>query len=180
MPFLSVNGKELFTTHVRSTEAQGNKGVTVLCIHGLGSAHSFYSPLVPGLTASGYDVVAYDTYGSSPDYSSFFPPLAHRHYYLGSGQSKFKGGEQNVQSMAADVEALMQKLGLDSSRTILVGHSMGGMVACEVASRRELLGVVLLGPVHPAPGMGAVFAQRIENVMNSKVSCRSLVGSLDS
>ena len=63
MPFLTVNDKELFTSHVRGTGS--DERVTFLCIHGLGSTHSFYSPLVPGLTASGYDVVAYDTYGSS-------------------------------------------------------------------------------------------------------------------
>lgn len=66
MPFLAVNGKELFTTHARgNAEAQVNERVTFLCIHGLGSAHSFYSPLAPELTASGHDVVAYDTYGPS-------------------------------------------------------------------------------------------------------------------
>ena len=86
----------------------------------------------------------------------------------GSGQSKFKGDEQNVKSMAADVEALMRELKLESSRTVLVGHSMGGMVACDVASRLDLLGIVLLGPVHPSPAMGPVFTQRIDNVMKSR------------
>src|SRR5690554_4718037 len=52
----------------------------------------------------------------------------------GSGQSKYNGGVQTVKTMAADVEALMKDLALDASRTIIVGHSMGGMVACEVAS----------------------------------------------
>lgn len=70
--------------------------------------------------------------------------------------------------MAADAEALMWKLGLEAPRTILVGHSMGGMVACELASRMELRGIVLLGPVHPTPGMEGVFTQRIENVMKSR------------
>lgn len=80
-------------------------------------------------------------------------------------------------SMARDVEALIRELKLESSRTILVGHSMGGMVVCDVASRLELLGVVLLGPVHPSPAMGPVFSQRIENVMKSRdcqVSARDL------
>lgn len=73
-----------------------------------------------------------------------------------------------MRSMAEDVEALIRELGLESSRTILVGHSMGGMVACDVASRVKLLGIVLLGPVHPTPAMGDVFTQRIENVIKSK------------
>ena len=73
--------------------------------------------------------------------------------------------------MATDVKALMQELKLESSRTILVGHSMGGMVACHLASRLELLGIVLLGPVHPSPTMGPTFSQRIEDVMKSRY-CR--------
>lgn len=64
MPFFTINGKELFAASVRgNAEAAAEKRVTFLCIHGLGSTHSFYSPLIPELTSSGYDFVAYDTYG---------------------------------------------------------------------------------------------------------------------
>lgn len=64
MPFLSVNGKQLFVALVRADEgAEDDKRTTILCIHGLGSAHSFYSSIIPEVTASGYDFVAYDTYG---------------------------------------------------------------------------------------------------------------------
>lgn len=64
MPFYNINGKELFAASVRgNTETAADKKVTFLCIHGLGSTHSFYSTLVPELTSSGYDIVAYDTYG---------------------------------------------------------------------------------------------------------------------
>lgn len=64
MPFYNINGKELFASSVRgNAEGPADKKVTFLCIHGLGSTHSFYSTLVPGLTSSGYDIVAYDTYG---------------------------------------------------------------------------------------------------------------------
>lgn len=73
-----------------------------------------------------------------------------------------------MRSMADDVEALIRELGLESSRTILVGHSMGGMVACDVASRVKLMGIALLGPVHPTSAMVDVFTQRIENVIKSK------------
>ena len=66
MPFASVNGRELFTVSVPGTgETADNERVGFLFIHGLGSAHSFYFPAISELTASGYDSVAYDTYGSS-------------------------------------------------------------------------------------------------------------------
>lgn len=88
---------------------------------------------------------------------------------LGSGQSKHRGGEQSLESMAEDVEELMKHLKLDSSRTILVGHSMGGMVACRVASRlNHLRGLVLIGPVHPSPTLGDVFTKRMHTVMESQ------------
>ena len=87
---------------------------------------------------------------------------------LGSGQSKFKGEEQTLESMAADVEGLIKHFKLNHSRTVLVGHSMGGMVACKVASRlTDLGGIALLGPVHPSPALGDVFTQRIKTVMQS-------------
>lgn len=72
--------------------------------------------------------------------------------------------------MAADVEGLMKELGLESTRTVVVGHSMGGMVACDVASRLRLRGLVLLGPVHPTPTMAGIFNQRIKDVMTSGYS----------
>ena len=70
--------------------------------------------------------------------------------------------------MALDVQELMKARKLEASRTILVGHSMGGMVACEVATQLDLRGLVLLGPVHPTPAMGDIFQQRISNVITSK------------
>ena len=65
MPLVSVNGKELFISSARgSADATADERITILCIHGLGSAHSFYTPLAPEVTGSGYDLVAYDTYGT--------------------------------------------------------------------------------------------------------------------
>lgn len=66
--------------------------------------------------------------------------------------------------MAKDVLSIMHKLELNPAQTILVGHSMGGMVACELASKNKFAGVVLLGPVHPSPGAAEVFAKRIQAV----------------
>ena len=77
----------------------------------------------------------------------------------GSGLSPKHGNdEQSVPSMAKDAISILHKLGVDPRKTILIGHSMGGMVACELASKNAFAGVVLLGPVHPSPGAAQVFA----------------------
>jgi pimeloyl-ACP methyl ester carboxylesterase len=57
-------------------------------------------------------------------------------------------GSYTVERMASDVEALAAQLGLD--RYHLVGHSLGGMVAQEIAlrSERRLLSLTLEDTVH--------------------------------
>lgn len=88
--------------------------------------------------------------------------------YLGSGLSPIQANEekQKVAPMTQDALSIMEKLELDLAHTILVGHSMGAMVACDMASKKnnKFAGLVLLGPVHPTPGAAQVFAKRIQIV----------------
>ena len=84
--------------------------------------------------------------------------------------SKFTGHDQSVKTIAEDVVSIMSQLSLASTNTVLVGHSMGGMIACELASVQQYAGIVLLGPVHPAPGMADVFSLRIKRVLESEFS----------
>jgi pimeloyl-ACP methyl ester carboxylesterase len=84
---------------------------------------------------------------------------------VGSGLSVLSNDEeQNVKSMAEDALGLMKELKLRPESTILVGHSMGGSVVCELASKHTYAGLVLLGPVHPNPGAADIFAKRIDIV----------------
>lgn len=54
------------------------------------------------------------------------------------------------------------------NRVIAVGHSMGGMVVCDLASRRELAGAILIGAVNPNPQAAEIFAKRINTVRQGK------------
>lgn len=70
--------------------------------------------------------------------------------------------------MAEDAFNLLATFGIAPRRTVVVGHSMGGMVACRLASLHSFAGAVLLGPVHPTQGVASVFAKRIETVEKRK------------
>ena len=87
---------------------------------------------------------------------------------LGSGLSKFSGSRQDPASIAEDVDALLSSLEVDAERTIVVGHSMGCIVASEFASSHKVAGVVLIGAINPNPKYADVFNKRIETVKTSK------------
>jgi alpha-beta hydrolase superfamily lysophospholipase len=64
----------------------------------------------------------------------------------------------------------MKQLAMPATQTIVVGHSMGGIVVAEVVQRCDLRGVVMVGPVLPKAALADVFNQRIETVAKGKVS----------
>lgn len=86
---------------------------------------------------------------------------------LGSGLSKYAGRDRNPSEIASLIVALVSELKLKSHRFIAVGHSMGAMVASELALQIPLSGVVLIGPVHPTPALGDIFAARIQTIQES-------------
>ncbi|KAH8602258.1 3-oxoadipate enol-lactone hydrolase, partial [Bisporella sp. PMI_857] len=141
MPFIKVNDKKLYYVHQK---AKGTPKYTLVLIHGLGSSSSFYFSIIPRLVAAGYSCLALDTYGS--------------------GLSKYTGLKQSVETISQDVIQLLKELNISSEESIVIGHSMGGIVATQLASQYDFKGTVLLGPVRPNPGAASVFAQRIETV----------------
>ncbi|EKD18684.1 uncharacterized protein L3040_002111 [Drepanopeziza brunnea f. sp. 'multigermtubi'] len=146
MPFKTINSKSLFytDTHTQCTPATR---ITTLLLHGLGSSSSFYSTITPAL-APQTRCIALDTPGSGLS-------------QLGPSPSR----EQSIASIADDAIALLDALAVEVD-VVVVGHSMGGIVASTVAARcpGRVRGVVLLGPVQPAEGMAAVFGKRVEVV----------------
>lgn len=70
----------------------------------------------------------------------------------------------SIKSIAQDAVQVLRKLSIEAKSVVLVGHSMGGIVAAEVAAQCELLGVVLVGPVLPKPALADVFNARIRTV----------------
>jgi 3-oxoadipate enol-lactonase len=105
-------------------------GPTVLMLHGMGGGHLSFAPQVETLASSGYRAVAWDM----PGYGRSAPIEPYN----------FKG---LAQSCIALIEAL--KCG----DVVLVGHSMGGMVAQEVMARRpELVSKLVLCGTSPSFG----------------------------
>ena len=98
-------------------------------LHGLGGGHAVFAPQMGTYAALGYRAVAWDMpgYGQSALVQPYtFTTLA--------------------QSCIALIEALVQdNRAHDNGRVILLGHSMGGMVAQEVVAQRpDVVGALIL------------------------------------
>jgi len=91
-------------------------GPTVLMLHGIGGGHLVFAPQVETLANAGYRAVAWDM----PGYGHSAPIEPYT----------FKGLAQSCVALIATLKC---------SQVILVGHSMGGMVAQEVVARRPEL-----------------------------------------
>ena len=103
-------------TAVPAFTALGGNGPTVLMLHGIGGGHLAFAPQVETLALAGYRAVAWDM----PGYGHSAPIEPYT----------FKG-------LAASCVALIESL--KCPQVILLGHSMGGMVAQEVVARRPEL-----------------------------------------
>jgi len=145
MPFAQVNNKKLFYALTAPNRGPAQEpALTLLCIHGLGSSSSFYAPITPHLTSLDHTVLAIDTHGA--------------------GLSPYTSSAGNTTtSIADDALALLSSLrGQVPEDAVVVGHSMGGIVASETALRDpRIKGVVLIGPVNPNPGAAEAFSKRI-------------------
>ncbi len=105
-------------------------GPTLLMLHGIGGGNLAFAPQVEAFAAAGYRAVAWDM----PGYGHSAPIEPYT----------FKG---LAQSCIALIEALQ------CGSVILLGHSMGGMVAQEVLARRpELVNRLILCGTSPAFG----------------------------
>lgn len=60
MPLTEINGKQIFYSWKPASRA----GLTLFFIHGLGAAHSFWSPVIPDLVESGFSCLAIDVPGT--------------------------------------------------------------------------------------------------------------------
>ncbi|KAJ4245010.1 hypothetical protein NW762_014216 [Fusarium torreyae] len=146
MPFLDVENKRLFYARVDAETTSKVPGPVLVFIHGLGSSHSFYMPVMGQLAAAGYSSVALDVYGS--------------------GLSELSPGIESptFDTIACDVEGLLTGLNIRPEDAVAVGHSMGGVVVPKLASKCSLRGAVLIGPVLPKAALADVFNTRIETV----------------
>ncbi|MDQ3942541.1 MAG: alpha/beta hydrolase [Actinomycetota bacterium] len=102
------------------TRDSGGEGRTVVLVHGLGFGQRSWDRVAPRLSAGGLRVVTYDQRGhGASDVSEEYSPSA----------------------FAEDLAAVLGELRLEEP--ILVGHSLGAMIALEhAASRDSCMGVV--------------------------------------
>ena len=100
-------------------------GAPLILLHGLGSSRQAWDPVIPTL-AQGFDVVAVDLPGFGE--SKPIPPQL----------------EPQPSALAAAVDGLLEDLGIDAPH--LVGNSLGGWVALELAHRRRVASLTLLSP----------------------------------
>jgi len=91
---------------------QGQGRVAVLLLHGIGGGKAIWRESLSAIAAAGYRAVAID-----------FP---------GYGDS---AGAPTMDAMVGAVNAVIDTLG--APRTVVVGHSMGGMVAQELVARDQ-------------------------------------------
>ncbi|WP_341894729.1 alpha/beta fold hydrolase [Ferrovibrio terrae] len=109
---------------------RAGNGIPVIFLHGIGGAARLWQAQLESFSAAGFSAVALDL----PGYGSR-PPV----------------GDISFDAYAEDLEALVARLGLD--RPVLVGHSLGGMIA-QTALRRRPDGyrAVALSGTSPAFG----------------------------
>jgi pimeloyl-ACP methyl ester carboxylesterase len=109
--------------------SRSGSGAPLLLLHALGLSRASWAPVVPAL-AEHFDVLAVDLPGFGDS-----PPLP---------------GEPSPKALAAAVAAFLDERGLAVPH--VVGNSLGGWVALELAALRPLASVALLSPAGMWPG----------------------------
>lgn len=102
---------------------RSGKGEPVVLVHGLGSCHEIWDEMLPQLQP-GHELLAVDLPGFGQS-----PPLP----------------EPSLEGLADAIESEMDAAGW--KRAHLVGHSMGGWMVLELASRGRALRTVAITPV---------------------------------
>ena len=129
--FASADGTRLSGWWVPSGQAEW----TVLFCHGKGGNISYYLPPVEVFNDLGLNVLVFD--------------------YRGYGMS---GGTPGERGTYLDTEAawnyLVRERGLDASRIVVCGRSLGGPMAAWLASRRQPAGLLLEATFTSIPELG--------------------------
>ncbi|KAL7807085.1 Alpha/Beta hydrolase protein [Trichoderma gracile] len=151
MPFLKLQDRDrqlYYTFTAPQNEAStSNRITTIVLIHGLGSSSSYYAPIIPRLVEAGYSCLALDSHGSA--------------------LTKLTGEGGNLKTIIDDIGAAIAAHDISPSRAVIVGHSMGGIVAPEAALRYKFAGTILLGPVFPNDALTKNLEERIAKVQQN-------------
>jgi pimeloyl-ACP methyl ester carboxylesterase len=105
--------------------ASSGTGAPLVLLHGLGASRRSFDPVLPALAAR-FDVIAVDLPG------------------FGESAPRPGPGEVPPAVLAQHVADLLDELGVSTPH--VVGNSLGGWVALELASRRPVASLTLLSP----------------------------------
>ena len=100
---------------------------TILYSHGNAEDLGTVRWVLEGIRDSGYSVFAYD----------------YRGYGLSDGRTSEKGVYRDIE---AAYDYLTGELGVDATKVILLGRSVGAAVAIDLAARRQVAGLILESP----------------------------------
>ncbi len=142
MPYLTIGYKRISYTDFKPESGKARE--TFILHHGLGSSQNFYVPLIPALTKENFRCIVYDA--------------------TGSGRSPYTQIEQSIASLATDVISILNALRV--KKAVMVGHSMGGIVAAHCAAEHgdRVVSSVWIGPVYPGPQVARIIEKRIKIV----------------
>jgi non-heme chloroperoxidase len=113
--------------HAETRAASDAPLAPVLCLHGMFAGSWAYEQLLPLLSARGYPASALAFRGHPPN-----APLSNQ-------------GRLSIADYVDDAEAAARELG----RPIVIGHSLGGLVALLLAGRDLVRAAVLVSPAPP-------------------------------
>lgn len=181
MPFLKLQDRDrqLYYTFTapQNGASTADKITTIVLIHGLGSSSSYYAPVIPRLVEAGYSCLALDSHGpyiclTVPPFFKFFLKYSVDTDGLGTGSAltQLTGEGGNLETIIDDIGAAISAHDISPGRAVIVGHSMGGIVAPEAALRYNFAGTVLLGPVYPNEALAKNIEERIVKVQQSNES----------
>lgn len=132
MPYATRDGLKLFY------EREGSAEPPLLFVHGWCCDHTFFAPQFDYFKSS-HTVVAVDL--------------------RGCGRSDRPEAGYDIPTLADDVAWLVDEIGI--SKPIVVGHSLGGMVAVDLAARHPFVPLAIVaadpGPINPLPETRRVF-----------------------
>jgi non-heme chloroperoxidase len=117
----------LGTLHLNTVDAPGGRGAPVLCLHGLFAGAWVYDDLLPLIAARGHPASALSFRGHPP-----LPP--------GTAM-----GRHSIAAYCHDAAEAAREL----DRPIVIGHSLGGLVAQMLVSRNLARAAVLVSSAPP-------------------------------
>lgn len=137
--------------------AKAEPPIAVVLIHCWTGDAAIWDLVADRLVAAGHDVVQYDL--------------------RGHGRSGYDDDvEPDLGVLVDDLAAVLDVAGLE--RAVVVGHSLGGMIALEAVLRRDprLVGLGLVAtsarPTHPLPGVIGPLGRALARALSSKAGAR--------